>query len=211
MASADIICSSSMKNLKAARGWVSYAVFISPEFVWYGDRHRTIPGSWARQEGADVFPEFQSRCHPAAPLLRLLSLLQPLAPLCIPHLQDIFLPQPGRCYLDSVRMSRAQSSLWQRFLGHPCWRSLSWVRRAACSLGFSSGPGPLWRRARCYEVCIRGVYSWYISLTSCYSILNHAVEFIVHSTTKSQSVMHLSLWNIHRLSDLGVYLSLPVT
>lgn len=123
----------------------------------------------------------------------------------------LFLPHPGCCYLDSVRMSRAQSSLWQRFLGHSCWSSLSWVRRAARSLGFSSGPGTLWRRARCYEVFIRGVYSWCISLTSCYSILNHGVEFIVHSTTKSPSVMHLSLWNIHRLSDLGVYLSLPVT
>ena len=157
------------------------------------------------------FPRVPESLSPCCTPPKALSLLRPLAPLCIPHLQDIFLPHPGRCYLDSVRMSRAQSSLWQRFLGHPCWRSLSWVRRAACSLGFSSGPGTLWRRARCYEVCIRGVYSWCISLTSCYSILNHAVEFIVHSTTKSQSVMHLSLWNIHRLSDLGVYLSLPVT
>ena len=212
MASADIICTSSMNNMKTLRGWVSYALFIDPDLVWYGARHRTIPDSWARQGRVDVIPEFQNRCHPccAPPTLPQSSAIPgvSLHPSSSGHL---FLPHPGCCYLDSVRMSRAQSSLWQRFLGHPCWSSLSWVRRVACSLGFSSGPGTLWRRARCYEVFIRGAYSWCISLASCYSILNHGVEFIVHSTTKSQSVMHLSLWNIHRLSDLGVYLSLPVT
>ena len=159
MASADIICTSSMKNMKTLRGWVSYALFIDPDLVWYGARHRTIPGSWARQGRVDVIPEFQNRCHPCC------------APPTLPQSSAI----PG--------VSLHPSSSGHLFLPHP----------GCCYLGFSSGPGTLWRRARCYEVFIRGAYSWCISLASCYSILNHGVEFIVHSTTKSQSVMHLSL------------------
>ena len=90
MASADIIYTSSIKNMKTLRGWVSYALFITPDLVWYGARHRTIPGSWARQGQVAAIPEFQNRCHPCCAPSTLPHLLPSLASLCIPRPQDIF-------------------------------------------------------------------------------------------------------------------------
>ena len=90
MASADIICTSSMKNMKTLRGWVSYALFIDPDLVWYGPRHRTFQALGQGRDELMLSQSFRIAVTLAALLLRFLSLLPSLASLCIPHPQDIF-------------------------------------------------------------------------------------------------------------------------
>lgn len=110
MASADIMCTSSMKNMKVLRGWVAYALFIDPDLVWDGARQRTAPGSWARQGRGGVIPEFQNRCHPCcAPPAPPQSSAIPGVSLHPSSSGHLFLLHPACCYLDSVRMSMAQS------------------------------------------------------------------------------------------------------
>lgn len=120
---------------------------------------------WASLGKSGVHPAFRT----VGPLLvsfllHGLNLLPSLKSLFSPYLQHMssFL-STSKLLLSqlSERVQGPEPSFWKRFFGHPCWSFLSWVRKAACSLGFSSGPGILWRRAKCCEAWIRGVFLVY--------------------------------------------------